>query len=219
MICYHVSFSGAVTGKWEQAADSAAATITIGNQRYSGYFIAAENEKGTKVMSFTAVGSNNQSIWGAQNKKYTGSERASLSDYTNPEAELVMAPETVGEKSKSVKLSGTDLISGATYGGTRCADVYEISLDDGANICQWKYWGGDGQKFILEPAAMEKAPEKVIGDVNADGSFNVADLVMMQKFLLGAGELTDYAAGDLCEDEYIDVFDMIMMRKLIVSSK
>jgi len=66
---------------------------------------------------------------------------------------------------------------------------------------------------------MEKVPEKVIGDVNADGSFNVADLVMMQKFLLGAGELTDYAAGDLCEDEYIDVFDMIMMRKLIVSSK
>lgn len=62
MNCYHVSFSGAVSGKWEQASDSASATLTIGNQRYSGYFIAAENEKGTKVMSFTAVGSNNQSI-------------------------------------------------------------------------------------------------------------------------------------------------------------
>jgi len=92
------------------------------------------------------------------------------------------------------------------------------SLDDGANICQWEYWGGDGQKFILEPAAMEKAPEKVIGDVNADGSFNVVDLVMMQKFLLGAGTLTDWEAGDLCQDECIDVYDMVMMRKFIVSS-
>ena len=65
---------------------------------------------------------------------------------------------------------------------------------------------------------MEKAPEKVIGDVNADGSFNVADLVMMQKFLLGAGTLTDWKAGDLCPDERIDAYDMVMMRKLIVSS-
>ncbi len=49
------TISGVVSGRWEQAADSAAATLTIRNQRYSGYFIAAENEKGTKVMSFTAV--------------------------------------------------------------------------------------------------------------------------------------------------------------------
>ncbi|MGB4091893.1 MAG: RICIN domain-containing protein, partial [Ruminococcus flavefaciens] len=113
---------------------------------------------------------------------------------------------------------GTYSLLTVSSGGTRCADVYEISLDDGANICQWEYWGGDGQKFILEPAAAEKTTEKVIGDVNADGSFNVADLVMMQKFLLGAGTLTDWEAGDLCQDERIDVYDMVMMRKLIVSS-
>ena len=33
-----------------------------------------------------------------------------------------------------------------------CLDVYEISLDEGANINQWEYWGGDGQKFVFEPA-------------------------------------------------------------------
>lgn len=447
------TISGAVTGTWSQAADSAAAEITVGNQKYSGYFIAAEDEKGKKVMSFTAVGSNNQTVWGAQTKEYTGTDRAGNADYTNKDAELVMAPETVQEGSKSVKLSGTELLSGVNYfitnknsgmsldlpsgkldegtniqqwdfnklwaqqwrlvsvddeyfkivslgdeskciavaentandgvnvelqtytgadnqlfklvksgtyygivskcskgkggldvfewstenggninqfayneydcqlwkiepvyptvnsgkytvkninsglfiadnsgnavqsksqtwtftqqsdgtytiqtengkaltvennspedganivlseltgdtsqkftlqcnkdgsyslltaasDGKACADIFEISLDDGANICQWEYWGGDGQKFILEPASTENQSDKVIGDVNADGQFTIADLVMMENFLLGNGTLTDWKAGDLCEDGAIDVFDLVMMRKLIIN--
>ncbi len=446
------TISGDVSGKWEQSADSAATVITIGNQKYSGYFIAAENEKGKKVMSFTAVGNNNQTIWGAKNSEYTGSERESLRDYTDKSAELVIASDTIGEKSAAVKLSGSDLISGIPYyitnknsglsldlpegkldsgtnvqqwdfnkswaqqwklisvdekyfrivslgdeskcvavaensaadgvnvelqeykgtdnqlfsliksgnyygivskcsdgkggldvfewstenGGNvnqfayneydcqlwkieavhsaipsgyftmrnlnsglyiaeksgsavqssaltwniakqqdgtytiqtadgkaltvennstddgadivlaeytgdksqkfnilcnkdgtyslltassdnaRCADVFEISTSDGANICQWEYWGGDGQKFILEAAEEVKAPEKIIGDVNADGSFTVADLVMLEKCLLGTGTLTDWKAGDLYNDGNIDVFDMIEMRKEII---
>ena len=446
------TISGDVSGKWEQSADSAAAVITIGNQKYGGYFIAAENEKGKKVMSFTAVGNNNQTIWGAKNSEYTGSERASLGDYTDGNAELVIAPDTIGEKGTTVKLGDSDLISGIPYyitnknsglsldlpegkldSGTNvqqwdfnkswaqqwklisvdgkyfrivslgdeskcvavaensaadgvnvelqeykgtdnqlfslvksgnyygivskcsygkggldvfewstenggnvnqfafneydcqlwkiepvhssvpsgyytmrnlnsglyiseksgsavqssaltwnitkqndgtytlqtsdgkaltvennsaddgadillaeykgdqsqkfniqcnkdgtyslltaasdnagCADVFEISTEDGANICQWEYWGGDGQKFILEAAEEVKAPEKIKGDVNADGSFTIADLVMLEKYLLGAGTLIDWQAGDLCNDGIIDVFDMIEMRKEII---
>lgn len=446
------TISGDVSGKWEQSADSAAAVITIENQKYSGYFIAAENEKGKKVMSFTAVGNNNQTIWGAKNSEYTGSDRESLRDYTDKNAELVIAYDTIGEKSTAVKLGGSNLISGIPYyitnknsglsldlpegklesgtniqqwdfnkcwaqqwklisvdekyfrivslgdeskcvvvaessaadgvnvelqeykgsdnqlfsliktgnyygivskcsggkggldvfewstenGGNinqfayneydcqlwkiepvhpsvtsgyytmrnlnsglyiaeksgsavqssaltwnitkqsdgtyilqtadgktltvennssengadivlaeykgdksqkfniqcnkdgtyslftvmsdnvRCADVFEISTEDGANICQWEYWGGDGQKFILEAAEEVKTPEKITGDVNADGSFDVADIVMLEKYILGAGSLTDWLAGDLYNDGVIDVFDKIKMRKEII---
>ncbi|MBQ7007797.1 MAG: RICIN domain-containing protein [Ruminococcus sp.] len=446
------TISGDVSGKWEQSADSAAAVITIENQKYSGYFIAAENEKGKKVMSFTAVGNNNQTIWGAKNSEYTGSDRESLRDYTDKNAELVIAYDTIGEKSTAVKLDGSNLISGMPYyitnknsglsldlpegklesgtniqqwdfnkcwaqqwklisvdekyfrivslgdeskcvavaessaadgvnvelqeykgtdnqlfsliktgnyygivskcsggkggldvfewstenGGNinqfayneydcqlwkiepvhpsvtsgyytmrnlnsglyiaeksgsavqssaltwnitkqsdgtyilqtadgktltvennssengadivlaeykgdksqkfniqcnkdgtyslftvmsdnvRCADVFEISTEDGANICQWEYWGGDGQKFILEAAEEVKTPERITGDVNADGSFDVADIVMLEKYILGAGTLTDWLAGDLYNDGVIDVFDKIKMRKEII---
>lgn len=446
------TISGDVSGKWEQSADSAAAVITIENQKYSGYFIAAENEKGKKVMSFTAVGNNNQTIWGAKNSEYTGSDRESLRDYTDKNAELVIAYDTIGEKSTAVKLGGSNLISGMPYyitnknsglsldlpegklesgtniqqwdfnkcwaqqwklisvdekyfriaslgdeskcvavaessaadgvnvelqeykgtdnqlfsliktgnyygivskcsggkggldvfewstenGGNinqfayneydcqlwkiepvhpsvtsgyytmrnlnsglyiaeksgsavqssalawnitkqsdgtyilqtadgktltvdnnssengadivlaeykgdksqkfniqcnkdgtyslftvmsdnvRCADVFEISTEDGANICQWEYWGGDGQKFILEAAEEVKTPERITGDVNADGSFDVADIVMLEKYILGAGTLTDWLAGDLYNDGVIDVFDKIIMRKEII---
>ncbi|MCM1529973.1 MAG: carbohydrate-binding protein [Alistipes sp.] len=62
----------------------------------------------------------------------------------------------------------------------------------------------------------EPAPTAVIGDVNADGEFSVADLVMMEKWLLGSKDITDWTAGDLVEDGVIDAFDLAAMRKLIV---
>ena len=46
------------------------------------------------------------------------------------------------------------LTTGAAANKARVS-VHDPSVvkDDGANICQWEFWGGDGQKFILEPAA------------------------------------------------------------------
>lgn len=106
----------------------------------------------------------------------------------------------------------------AVSGGNSCADVYNISKDAGANICQWEYWGGDGQKFILEPAVQEKT---VLGDVNADGSFNIADAVLLQKWLLAAPntELADWKAGDFCEDDRLTVFDLCLMKRALIQNK
>ncbi|MBQ8348200.1 MAG: CotH kinase family protein [Ruminococcus sp.] len=59
--------------------------------------------------------------------------------------------------------------------------------------------------------------KKVEGDVNSDGEFSVADIVMLQRFLLGEAELADWQAGDICKDGVIDSFDLAAMRKLIVT--
>lgn len=58
----------------------------------------------------------------------------------------------------------------------------------------------------------------VKGDVSGDGEFNVADLVLLQKWLFAvpSTELANWEAGDLCEDGRLDVFDMVQMRKLII---
>lgn len=58
----------------------------------------------------------------------------------------------------------------------------------------------------------------VKGDVNSDGRFSIADIVMMQGFLLGRSELSDWKAGDLCQDNVIDSFDLIAMKQLITKS-
>lgn len=60
--------------------------------------------------------------------------------------------------------------------------------------------------------------ESVAGDVNADGEFNISDVVMMQKWLLAVtdAKLTDWKAGDLCEDNVINVFDLCLMRRMLI---
>lgn len=52
------------------------------------------------------------------------------------------------------------------------------------------------------------------GDVNADGEFNVADAVLLQKWLsnLTDEELANWKAADLCEDRKLNVFDVCMMK-------
>ncbi|MCM1508657.1 MAG: dockerin type I repeat-containing protein [Ruminococcus flavefaciens] len=61
-------------------------------------------------------------------------------------------------------------------------------------------------------------PQNIKGDINADENINVADAVLLQKWLLAVSdaELVNWKAADLYEDGRIDVFDMVEMRKLIV---
>ena len=58
------------------------------------------------------------------------------------------------------------------------------------------------------------------GDVNSDGKFNVADIVMLQRWLSGDKntQLSDWKSGDLCEDGIIDLFDLVSMRREILRS-
>lgn len=53
------------------------------------------------------------------------------------------------------------------------------------------------------------------GDVNSDGTFSVVDVVMLQKWLLGAGDLTDWKAGDLCSDGIINAYDLCCMKQIL----
>ena len=54
----------------------------------------------------------------------------------------------------------------------------------------------------------------VTGDVNNDGAFSIADIVLLQKWLLGSPnvELPNWKAADMCEDGILNVFDLCMMR-------
>ncbi len=56
------------------------------------------------------------------------------------------------------------------------------------------------------------------GDADNNGKVNVADAVILEKWLLGSGDLINWQNVDLCNDNIIDVFDMIEMRKLLVQN-
>ncbi len=107
---------------------------------------------------------------------------------------------------------GTYALLTAASDNKSCLDVYNISKEDGVNICQWEYWGGNGQKFILEPV------KEIEGDVNADGALSVTDAVLLQKWLLAVpdAKLTDWKAADLCEDNIINVLDLHLLKRMLL---
>ena len=57
------------------------------------------------------------------------------------------------------------------------------------------------------------------GDINADGAFTVADVVMLQKWLLGVPDVTlfNWSSADLCEDGELNVFDLCMMKRELLN--
>jgi hypothetical protein len=56
----------------------------------------------------------------------------------------------------------------------------------------------------------------VAGDVNADGTFSLTDLVLFQKWLAGEPvTLSDAQAGDLVEDGVRNVLDVCRMKQML----
>lgn len=61
--------------------------------------------------------------------------------------------------------------------------------------------------------------EYSMGDVNLDGKFDVADVVLLQKWLLAIPdtELKHWENADFYEDGILNVFDLCMMREQLIS--
>lgn len=62
--------------------------------------------------------------------------------------------------------------------------------------------------------------KSVAGDVNSDGKFSTADVILMQKWLLNIPDtkLDNWQAGDLCSDGRLDVFDLCLMKQKLILS-
>lgn len=113
------------------------------------------------------------------------------------------------------------------YGGNKTAfadvDSYIAARkDDNGSVYAYfmttdgTIWNYSFEKQECINVTGESTCESVKGDINSDGIFSVADLIMMQKYILGSGDLFDWNAGDLYKDDRIDVFDLVMMRKTLI---
>lgn len=68
----------------------------------------------------------------------------------------------------------------------------------------------------IVPDSKGVKPE-IIGDVNVDGQFSIADLIMLQKWLVGAGDITDINAADADKNESVNIFDLSILKDLLLA--
>lgn len=79
-------------------------------------------------------------------------------------------------------------------------------------------YGNAAMIFLTVAVMAEMDSDKISGDVNADGKFNVADVITLQKWLLAVPdvELSDWKSADLYNDNKIDVFDLCAIKQKLI---
>ena len=80
-----------------------------------------------------------------------------------------------------------------------------------------------GDAFVYEADSfpmLSWEKQKIKGDVNADGYLTVADVVLLQKWLLAVPDikLPDWKAADLIDDDRLDVFDLVLMKRELINN-
>lgn len=90
---------------------------------------------------------------------------------------------------KSAMLKASDEALGTPF-------VKSATINDGYPVFEWQ--------LIIK------------GDVNKDGNINSADLVALQKFILG-NDSPNCKAGDVNSDGVIDVFDNVALRTILIA--
>lgn len=100
-----------------------------------------------------------------------------------------------GSKAGSAKMT-------FTYGGTVKGE-------------ETKFYRFDIDRNASEISENECDP-LIKGDCNYDGEMGVADVVSLQRWLIGNGDLKKAENADLNGDGVVDVFDLIAMRRLLV---
>lgn len=119
--------------------------------------------------------------------------------------------------SKGDKYYSTDICDGIAYNGAvTMAKKAELAKGYGGIMIWELTQDAKGEKSLLKVINDTlRSKSFIAGDVNADGDFNVADLVSFQRWLLAApdAELKNWQAGDLCEDGRLNVFDLCIMKR------
>lgn len=70
--------------------------------------------------------------------------------------------------------------------------------------------------LLLSVQTLPAIAEGIRGDVNADGSVSLADVVMLQKWILGAESISDLQAGDMDGNGCVDVYDLALMKRALL---
>lgn len=82
------------------------------------------------------------------------------------------------------------------------------------------YWNSPLTYLFSLTESKSDVPVGIKGDVNGDGAVNVADIVLLQKYLLGKEQLTaeQAAAANVLDDSDLDCFDLVVLRQIVLKS-
>lgn len=116
--------------------------------------------------------------------------------------------------------------------GERYQVLIEFRTEEGFSFTETSdgmtaYINGMEATVVWNPYATNKAYVELeftplgMGDINADGNFNVADVVALQKWLVCAKgaekSIVEWKAGNFINDDKLNVFDICLMKRELIN--
>ena len=99
--------------------------------------------------------------------------------------------------------------------------VNNLSLAYSNNKLYCSYYTDSGTAIIRQ-LKIDSSNQNVsiTGDINADGKFDISDVILLKNWLLGIADtdIADWKAGDVCQDGILDIFDLCRMKQMLLQS-
>lgn len=105
---------------------------------------------------------------------------------------------------------------------------YDVQINDDngegkrTGISNWSDLSGQGyiNTSGFGTLKLESSSDEIlVGDVDVDGDIDIADVVLLQKFLSGKIKTLEFdVAADLCSDSKINIFDLIALKRTVLES-
>ena len=94
--------------------------------------------------------------------------------------------------------------------------VNSLSLACSGQALYCSYFTNNGTSAIKQLQIGKS--EMLMGDINDDGTFNIVDIVTMQKWLLAVPDITvvNWKAGDIYHDNKLNIFDLCLMKRMLI---
>lgn len=99
----------------------------------------------------------------------------------------------------------------------KALDELEIDYTDLDGIALSAYGGTitlSDAKLLVKP----ESSENLMGDVNNDETFSLADVIALQKWLLGKGSLSNWKNADFNNDKIVNIIDLALMKQKLLQS-
>ena len=151
--------------------------------------------------------------------QYSGTIKSFNDKFDNCAPDDGLAYKIVSSRNESVDIP--NLISGGSSYDNFDLDMYNYTTQspDEAKATVMQLAGrmkSSGEIVVPEPIN-----ENVKGDVNGNGTFDIADLVVFQKWMLGHSDaaLTNWRVADFNSDNVLDSFDLHLMKRTLIKQK
>lgn len=169
--------------------------------------------------------------YGTLNLKFIDSSTGEAFTETNGKFQLISDDEVIKswDASESKDITIGNLSLNCTYeiryiddyhGDFSYNQQYKYEIDHDKGSCLFSFGYDSELSYNIYLKKRHRGDPYLLGDVNSDNMFNIADVVTLQKWLLGKPDtvLMNWKAADLCKDDVLDVFDLCLMKKSLIEN-